>query len=572
MTHRYQRWRSRTPFAERLQSHESLELPTSTSGILAGEVKANFTQLRDFLSRAAFVPCKEWTTRAHCKRRLATPLRTAPPPKDWRYIVARTLAGSAENTTPEREIIPPLRSGAKLPAAGPLPAPLALASHYGVLPMTFFSEDPRGRATPLPHLGRYARHLGEQVLAFRRERSNGCTLDEARDSGRGSMTTFGILDLFCGTGAISYGLHAHDPRFTVLGGIDIDSAACGTAKANHPHGTFLCESIIDLTPRQFVDRVGVSKIDMIVGGPPCQGFSSLRPNRQSNINDPRNQLYRYFIDYVRYCEPTVFLMENVIGLVSESRGRLLGSIMRKFQKLGYSVDWRVLNAANYGVPQKRERVILAGVKTSKRFLPELHFPKPTHFFNGRVIGTSQKQNYVVNFFDGEPALTVADAISDLPLLEAGQQKTRYAAAPKNSYQRERRKGGSRTVTLHIAANHNDKMLRVIRLAGSSKYALPTGIVSSGFSSCYSRMEADQPATTITVKFTSPASNKCIHPFQNRAITPREAARLQGFDDTFVFCGSKTEIASQIGNAVPPLLGQALAPMFLEHLEARSNAR
>lgn len=378
-----------------------------------------------------------------------------------------------------------------------------------------------------------------------------------------------ILDLFCGTGAISYGLHAHDKRFAVLGGIDLNEVACNTARANHPNGKFLCDSVTKLSPRQFADRIGVKSIDMIVGGPPCQGFSSLRPNRQSNINDPRNELYRYFIEYVRYFQPSVFLMENVVGLVSESNGQLLGEIMNGFRKLGYAVDWRLINAANFGVPQKRERVILAGVKRSSKRTPEIRFPQPTHFFDGRVIGTRLKSHCIVNTTQGEPALTVTCAISDLPPLQAGERKNFYRAAPQTAYQRARRHGASKIVTLHQAANHNEKMLRVMRLAGASKGELPSGIVLSGFSSCYSRMAADEPATTITVKFTSPASSKCIHPHQDRAITPREAARLQGFDDVFQFCGSKTDIACQLGNAVPPLLGQALGPMFLEHLEARS---
>ena len=187
-----------------------------------------------------------------------------------------------------------------------------------------------------------------------------------------------------------------------------------------------------------------------------------------------------------------------------------------------------------------------------------------------MIGTRFKDNYVVNSSFGIPALTVAEAISDLPELASGQKKSSYRSSPQNSFQSARRANSNGMLTLHEAANHSEKMLRVIKMAGSSKTALPDGLVSSGFSSCYSRMEAHEPATTITVKFTSPASSKCIHPKQDRAITPREAARLQSFDDSFVFCGSKTDIANQLGNAVPPLLGEALAPMFIETLERRSR--
>ncbi len=382
---------------------------------------------------------------------------------------------------------------------------------------------------------------------------------------------FNIVDLFCGTGAISYGLHSNDPRFRVIGGVDFEESACATAAANHPHGKFHCAAIENLPPQKFADLLPESRVDVVVGGPPCQGFSSLRPNRQSNVNDPRNMLYQQYVKYVQFFRPTVFLMENVVGILNADGGRLLPSIVRRFKRLGYATEWRVLNAANFGVPQKRERMVLIGVLRDRVSAPEIIFPEPTHHFSGRVIGTCLKYNYVMNTSRGEPAVTVMDAISDLPDLKSGESLARYRSKPKTNYQANRRIGASSRVSLHEAANHSEAMLRVIRHAGSSKSDLPVGMVGSGFSSCYSRMSPDEPATTITVKFTSPASSKCIHPFQDRAITPREAARLQGFDDGFVFCGSKTDIASQLGNAVPPLLGAAMAPSLIRNLEASSNA-
>jgi len=383
------------------------------------------------------------------------------------------------------------------------------------------------------------------------------------------IKVFNIIDIFCGTGAISYGLKNYDKRFSVVGGIDIDKSACDTARANHSQGTFICNSIENFTPRKFEGVIKSDHVELVVGGPPCQGFSSLRPSRGSNIEDPRNSLYKNFLQYVRYFEPVAFLMENVIGLLSVSNGGLFNEIIQAFHRLGYQVDWRVLNAANYGVPQKRERLFVVGVNKSRVRNPVLRFPEPTHFFEGRVIGTRFKENYIVNTSRGMPALSVMSAISDLPSLKSGETKTFYATRPKNNYQKDRRRGGASAVTLHQAANHSAKMLKVIKMAGSSKGALPSGLVSSGYTSCYSKMDPSGPATTITVKFTSPASNKCIHPFQQRSISPREAARLQSFDDKFEFCGSKTDIASQIGNAVPPLLGEAFAPLLIENLEAKN---
>lgn len=372
-----------------------------------------------------------------------------------------------------------------------------------------------------------------------------------------------ILDLFCGTGALSYGLEAHSTCLTTVGGIDLDAAAASTAALNHPNAKILCESIEAVSPKQMLRRIGADAIDVIVGGPPCQGFSSLRPSRGEKLEDPRNLLYRHFIRYVRELRPKIFLLENVVGILSHGDGSLVYEMIDAFRKLGYATDWRVLNAANFGIPQKRERFFLMGVRKSSKTVAPI-FPSATHSFTGRAIGTRHKDKYLTNREGGQPAVTVWDAISDLPRLGAGEVSSVYANAPATDYQ-ARRRGPSQSVTLHQAASHNDKMLAVIRQAGTSIHALPKGLVSSGYSSCYSRLAFDEPSTTITVKFTSPASSRCIHPVDDRAITPREAARLQSFDDAFLFAGSKTEIASQIGNAVPPLFGRAFAPVLEEML-------
>lgn len=370
---------------------------------------------------------------------------------------------------------------------------------------------------------------------------------------------YNVLDLFCGTGGISYGLTSADPSFQTVMGIDMNKSACQTAQANHKHANIVYGKIEDIDPTTIKE-----KIDVIVGGPPCQGFSSLRPSRGKNLEDPRNSLYKSFMQYVKVLQPKVFLMENVVGLVNANEGLLLEDILEGFDKVGYVVDWRIVNAANYGVPQKRERFILIGIRKDLGFT-EVHFPTPTHYFSGKVIGTKLKDKHIFNTDSGHPAVTVWDAISDLPSIKSGEEATHYQSAPLNEYQSERRKYSGETVNLHQAANHSEKMLEVIKHAGSNINALPQGLVSSGYSSCYSRLGKDDVSTTITVKFTSPASSKCIHPLDDRSITPREAARLQGFDDHFIFCGSKTDIATQIGNAVPPILGSAFANVFLSIL-------
>lgn len=389
-------------------------------------------------------------------------------------------------------------------------------------------------------------------------------------NGEGMTTNrFKVLDLFCGTGALSYGLEAYSSKLQTVAGIDTDAAAAKTTALNHPEAEIVCDSIERVSPEKLLSLARVTSIDVVVGGPPCQGFSSLRPSRGLDLDDPRNSLYKQFVKYVQVLRPRVFLMENVVGLLTANDGRLVSQIVSSFKRVGYKCDWRVLNAANFGVPQKRERFFLIGVRTDlgAHVLPS--FPTPFHRFAGRVIGTSKKARYVLNSENGPEAITVWDAISDLPSLKSGESKASYKKPPLTEYQKARRDGAPAKLTLHDAANHNAKMLQVMRHAGSSINALPEGLVNSGYSSCYSRLAADEPSTTITVKFTSPASSKCIHPFDDRAITPREAARIQGFDDSFLFCGSKTEIASQIGNAVPPLFGHAFAPVLEQILASQS---
>ncbi|MBB5202835.1 DNA (cytosine-5)-methyltransferase 1 [Inhella inkyongensis] len=380
---------------------------------------------------------------------------------------------------------------------------------------------------------------------------------------------FTVLDLFCGTGALSYGLEAHGSVLQTVGGIDFNAAAAQTARLNHPAAHIVCDSIEQISPDYLLSQTGLSAIDLIVGGPPCQGFSSLRPSRGLDLEDPRNALYKQFLKYVQVLRPRIFLMENVVGLLAANQGQLVSQIVASFKRAGYECDWKVLNAANFGVPQKRERFFLLGVRGNRGGSVRPRFPLPTHRFSGKVIGTSKKERYVLNTQHGLDPVTVWDAISDLPSLKSGESKQTYRGEPQNEYQRARRRGAQAVLSLHEAASHNAKMLEVIRHAGSSINALPEGLVSSGYSSCYSRISADEPSTTITVKFTSPASSKCIHPFDDRAITPREAARIQGYDDHFQFFGSKTEIASQIGNAVPPLFGKAFAPVLEQLLYEQS---
>lgn len=387
-----------------------------------------------------------------------------------------------------------------------------------------------------------------------------------------------VMDLFCGTGGFSKGFEDAGP-FEVVHGIDVLPVATQTFKANHPLAYTICDDIRKVRRSQVSDVTGLSvgDVDVIIGGPPCQGFSSIRPFRSSKDDDPRNTLFEEFASYINYFRPKVIVFENVVGLATYKQGDVISQIVETFESLGYDCDWKILNAANYGVPQKRERLILLGVQNGGHVC----FPRTTHFYYGNTIGYKDHSRMAatdprsgstqsINGRDGlKPAVTVRQAIDDLPFLSAGETASNYSEAPHNGYQKMRRGDmPDDRLTLHSATRHGANMMEIIRHSGKNISCIPKELISSGFSTSYSRLNGDEPSATLTVNFVHPASNKCIHPDQDRALTPREGARLQSFDDDFVFVGSRTQIVKQIGNAVPPLLGKAIALRVLDALQDR----
>lgn len=387
-----------------------------------------------------------------------------------------------------------------------------------------------------------------------------------------------VIDLFCGTGGFSKGFE-NAGGFDVVLGIDLLPHAIETFKKNHPGASGLAADVRSLSPGALAEQLGLKteEVDVVIGGPPCQGFSSIRPHRGSRHDDPRNELFLDFAAYVEYFRPQAFVLENVVGLATHQSGATLASMQTAFDAVGYDTDWRILNAAHFGVPQKRERLILIGVERGG----ELNFPTPTHIGPnlGSTIGVRDRHRMhglptQSLFSDGSPEsaqdllplITVADAIDDLPLIESGEQATTYDLPARTPYQRERRANTDR-LDLHQSTKHSAKMMEIIRHSGPNITYIPEHLITSGFSSCYSRLAADEPSVTITVNFVHPASNRCIHPTLDRALTPREGARLQSFDDDFVFCGSRAQIVKQIGNAVPPLLGQAIGSHLAELIGA-----
>jgi DNA (cytosine-5)-methyltransferase 1 len=369
-----------------------------------------------------------------------------------------------------------------------------------------------------------------------------------------------VLDLFCGVGGFSFGFEMYDV-FQVVAGVDLLSDRLETFGHNHNAANAYGQDIRTIStdvldnenPRPYV----------IVGGSPCQGFSSIRPFRNVERNDPRNNLAEEFCRIVHELQPEWIVFENVVGLFTHNKGQTLQAIIGAFEEVGYRTSYKVLNAAYYGLPQRRERLIIVGNRRGKLF----KWIQPTHWYEHRSM--AGKQEFVLKppekllAQDLKPAVTINQAIHNLPRVKAGECAIAYRDNLESTAYEIFIRNGARQLTMHEATAHSPKMLEIIRQAGANIYALPQGTVTSGFSSCYSRLNGEEPSVTLTVNFVHPASNRCIHPTQDRALTPREGARLQGFFDTFKFCGTRSQIIKQIGNAVPPVLGRIIAQGILE---------
>lgn len=355
-------------------------------------------------------------------------------------------------------------------------------------------------------------------------------------------SSFNVIDLFCGCGGLSLGFIK--AGYNVILGIDNDSAALKTFKANH-NGSEVCN--MDLSKNSFVKEirkiVDNRAVDVIIAGPPCQGFSLTGPR---NFDDKRNVLYLAVIAAVKEIKPKAFLIENVPGLATLYSGQVKDEIIRRLKTAGYNVTADVLCAADHGVPQMRKRVFFVGLE--KR-LGHFEFPLKTH----------SPDNYV----------TCADAISDLPSREneQGEEEDDYESPPLTSYQRELR-SNCRKLYNHIATNHTEIVKNVIKLVpeGGDYRNLPKGVGEHRkFNEAWTRYHSNRPSYTIDT-----GHRNHFHYKYNRVPTIRENARLQAFPDSFIFCGTKTQQNRQVGNAVPPLLGYHLAKKLLCYIAKRGK--
>lgn len=352
---------------------------------------------------------------------------------------------------------------------------------------------------------------------------------------------FKILDLFCGAGGMSYGMHKN-PHFSTMVALDVNAQAAHTFKKNMPKTHVIVGDITDQSVRESViDRCKTIGINMIIGGPPCQGFSL--KGKKLGLKDPRNYLFVQYLEIVQELEPDVFVIENVKALLSTSAGWFKDQILCKIKEMGYYVNYGVLNAMYYGVPQSRERAIFICSKAKK-------IPLPKAF--------------------KRPFVTVRDAISDLSYLESaeGSFEQEYRMEPKSEYQKLMRKDSVKLYN-HKASKHKQIALDKLKLIPPEKgreYLPENMLGKQKFKSTWGRLVWDKVSPTIDTRFDAASNGKNNHPYLNQAITPREAARLQSFDDQFIFYGSKFYIRQQIGNAVPPLLAKAIADQIYSTLK------
>lgn len=333
------------------------------------------------------------------------------------------------------------------------------------------------------------------------------------------IETLTYIDLFCGAGGFSLGFDKSG--FKNIFSVDIQKDYCETYKANFPKHTLLQEDIIKLSNEKIFELTNGQKVDVIIGGPPCQGFSIAGNIGRKFIDDPRNRLFKEFVRVVEIVKPKYFVMENVARLYTHNKNKTREEIIKDFNELGYAVKCQILNSADYGVPQVRKRVIFLGSRVSDN----ITFPSKTH------------KDYK----------TVKEAIEDLPKLNSGEESM---------------------LLNHKAMKHTTQMLHKMSFVkdGGTRECIPTNVrPKSGDVRKYIKYNSTKPSITITGDM-----RKVFHYSQNRALTVRELARLQTFPDSFEFKSSSIAQQQQVGNAVPPLMAEAIAKHLKKMIENSSK--
>ena len=346
-----------------------------------------------------------------------------------------------------------------------------------------------------------------------------------------------VIDLFSGCGGSALGFK--QAGFDIKVAVDIDKLASQSFKLNFPDAEVFTSDISTLNSKDLLKAAQASSGDeiVIIACPPCQGFSTARRKSEA-VNDLRNFLIYEFFRVVKEIKPLAFVMENVPGLARGIGRPFFEDILEKINNLGYKTVYEVVNTADYGVPQRRKRLILIGTNDPKI---KLTFPKKTH------------QNPAQNNGCLVPWDTVRNAIKDLKNIKAGEK--------------------SKSDPMHAASNLAEINLKRISITphdGGSRISWPNELILkchkrvTGYKDIYGRMSWDTPSPTITGGCVMISKGRFGHPEQDRAISLREAARLQTFPDSYKFVGNFGQIAKQIGNAVPPLLAKMTAQIIKSH--------
>ncbi len=345
------------------------------------------------------------------------------------------------------------------------------------------------------------------------------------------MKKLKVLDLFSGCGGLSAGFKM--AGFEINGAIDNDQDSIETLKKNFKKGKFLVKDINNITQKEI--KRTFSGVDVIIGGPPCQGFSNA--NRwHKNFKDPRNLLFLKFIEFVKIVKPKMLLIENVGGILSKSKGKKINNIKAILEKQGYKVNYKILDASEYGVPQIRKRVFIVGNKiNNKNFL---------------------------NYLKKRKKITVGDAISELYALENKKNK-QLNGQLANPYIKYLRRKNSKVINHDIVYPAKSTIRKIKHVKqGENWMSIPSRLFKNNrnnrHSSAFKRLNEKDFSVTID---TGNAHSNYFHPVFHRIPSPREAARIQSFKDNFHFFGSRTSQYRQIGNAVPPLLAKEIAYTF-----------
>lgn len=384
-----------------------------------------------------------------------------------------------------------------------------------------------------------------------------------------------MIDLFAGAGGLSCGLE--QAGFQPILANEMVAQYAKTYQINHPEAKVLVGDVRQVDAQEIHQVLAeYGDIDLMAGGPPCQGFSVNAPVR--SLDDPRNHLFEDFLRLVREIRPKAVLIENVPGIVSLGKGTVVEQIYRSLDSLGYQVGHRILFAGHYGVPQLRFRTIILAVR---QYSGPILFPKPEYY--AEAVANFRQSKSLCYSLTKEDAkklkakVTVGDAVSDLPALLGGEKQSVYAypSSAKTEYQKLLR-AGSKEITSHWASKLspiNKERLAHIPIGGSWRDIpyplLPEGLKKakrSDHTKRYGRLDPEELCSTILTKC-DPHWGSFFHPFQARAISVREAARIQSFPDKYQFTGSRTEQYAQVGNAVPPLLAKAVGLSIRDMLDS-----